>query len=368
LKSIFWLSMTLPLIGATQWPTAAPAEEGFRTDRLEALKTTLPSHKTVALLVARHGRIVLEWYEPGVTADKRQGTASLAKALVGGMSLLVALDAGRMGVDDPAYKYVQAWKDDPQKRLITIRQLATHSSGLEDAEQAGFTHMEIPGWKGAFWRRKPDPISIAIHDAPVVFPPGSKFGYSNPGMAALGYAVTASLRGTSTPDLFRALQQRVCRPLEIPDADWQISYGEKYAVDGMTVYGTWGGGAFTPRATARIGQLMLQGGRWKAEPLFGEAWVRRMVRYAQTPIPDRQDELEHLASGLAWWTNFDAVWKKIPRDAFAGAGAGQEVLLVVPSLDLVVVRNGAAMSPREQRRFWVDMEEYLFNPIVDALR
>src|ERR1044071_3789471 len=106
--------MTLPLMGATQWPTAAPAEEGFRTDRLEALKTTLPSHKTVALLVARHGRIVLEWYEPGVTADRRQGTASLAKALVGGMSLLVALDAGRMGVDDPAYKYIPAWKDDPK--------------------------------------------------------------------------------------------------------------------------------------------------------------------------------------------------------------------------------------------------------------
>ena len=101
--------------------------------------------------------------------------------------------------------------------------------------------------------------------------------------------------------------------------------------------------------------------------MFREEWVRRMVRFAGTPIPNRQDELEHLASGLAWWTNFDGVWKQIPRDAFAGAGAGQEVLLVVPSLDLVVVRNGQAMSPPQQRRFWVDMEEYLFNPIVDAV-
>ena len=368
MKAVWIFAMALPLAAATSWPTAAPADEGFRTDRVEALKTTLLSHKTAALLVARHGRIVLEWYAPGVNAGTRQGTASLAKALVGGMSLLVALDTGRMGIDDPAWKYIPAWKDDPRKRLITIRQLATHSSGIEDAEQAGFTHMEIPGWKGAFWRRKPDPIRIAIRDAPVVFPPGSKFGYSNPGMAALGYAVTASLRGTATPDLFTALRDRVCRPLDIPDDDWRISYGEQYSVDGMTVYGTWGGGAFTPRATARIGQLMLQNGRWKAEPLCREESVRRMVRYAGTPIPDRSDELEHLASGLAWWTNFDAVWKKIPRDAFAGAGAGQEVLLVVPSRDLVIVRNGAAMSPREERRFWVDMEEYLFNPIMDALR
>src|SRR5207249_8759041 len=123
------------------------------------------------------------------------------------------------------------------------------------------------GWKGAFWKRKPDPIGIAIHDAPVVFPPGTKFGYSNPGMAALGYAVTASLRGTATPDIHTALAERVCRPLGIPDEDWRISYGESYLVDGLKVYATWGGGNFTPRATARIGQLMLQRGRWQGRQL-----------------------------------------------------------------------------------------------------
>src|SRR5689334_12405253 len=140
--------MALPLGAATAWPVSKPEDEGFRADRLQALKVTLPEHKTAALLIARHGKIVLEWYGSGVTADTKQGTASLAKALVGRMSLLVALDSGRMAIDDPAWKYIPAWKEDHQKRLITIRQLATHSSGMEDAEQAGYTHMEIPGWKG----------------------------------------------------------------------------------------------------------------------------------------------------------------------------------------------------------------------------
>jgi len=36
-----------------------------------------------------------EWYAPGWDADKKHGTASLAKALVGGMSLVLALDDGR---------------------------------------------------------------------------------------------------------------------------------------------------------------------------------------------------------------------------------------------------------------------------------
>ena len=361
------LALSLPLAAATTWPTAKPEAEGFDVHQLEALKAKLPDLKTKALLIARHGNIVLEWYDHGVTADTRQGTASLAKALVGGMSLLVALDSGRISIDDPASKYIPAWKTDPQKKLITIKQLATHSSGIEDAESPGYQHADLPGWKGAFWKRKPDPIGIAIHEAPMIFAPGLKFAYSNPGMAALGYAVTASLRGTATPDIKSALAERVCRPLGIPDDDWRISYGESYSVDGLTVYATWGGGNFTPRATARIGQLMLQGGKWQGKQLFQEKLVRRMVQFAGTPIPDRDDELRHLASGLAWWTNYDAVWRNIPRDAFAGAGAGQEVLLVVPSLSLVVVRNGALMGPGP-KFFWVGMEENVFDPIVAALR
>jgi len=43
--------------------------------------------KTRTFLVVRNDRIVCEWYAPGVTPATRQGTASLAKALVGGMSL-----------------------------------------------------------------------------------------------------------------------------------------------------------------------------------------------------------------------------------------------------------------------------------------
>ena len=35
----------------------------------------------------------------------------------------------------------------------------------------------------------------AIHQAPVLFAPGTRYAYSNPGMAALAYAVTASLKG-----------------------------------------------------------------------------------------------------------------------------------------------------------------------------
>ena len=368
LTSAAVLAVALPLFAVTEWPSAASADEGFDPGKLQAFAATLPQHNTRALLIARHGRIIFEWYAPDSGPDRKQGTASLAKALVGGMPLLVALSDGRIQLDDRAAKYIPEWRDDPQKRLITILQLATHSSGIDDAEDPHFDHMSIPGWKGAFWRRQPDPISVALRDAPVVRPPGSAFGYSNPGMAALGYAVTASMQGTPTPDLFSILRDRICRPLGIPDQDWSISYGESYMVDGLKVYGTWGGGSFTPRATARIGQLLLQRGNWKGEQLIKEQWARAAVHYTHTPIPDRTDELDRPANGIAWYVNVDGAWKDLPHDAFAGAGAGQQNLLLIPSLDLVIVRNGGDMSPRTSNRFWVALEEYIYKPIMDALR
>ena len=333
---------------------------------LDAWKDRLAALKTNALLVIRHDKIVYEWYAEGHGPERKQGTASLAKAIVGGTSLMVALQDRRLQAGDLASKYIPAWRDDPQKSRITIRHLATHTSGIEDAEQDDIDHASLPGWKGAFWKREPDPFSIAVHQAPVIFPPGSSYAYSNPGMADLAYAVTASLKGAPQTDIHALLKARIMEPLGIPESNWSIGYGRPYEVDGLQLYANWGGGSFTPRATARIGQLMLHQGVWDGKRLFDRALVQRMTSYAGLPIQTRSADRPGPASGLCWWVNFDGVWPNVPRDAFAGAGAGQELLLVVPSLDLIVVRNGAWMGPTA--RFWRDAVDNVFDPVVEAAR
>lgn len=344
----------VPLVLLLAAPLAAqptPAVEAWK-DRLAALKTN-------ALLVVHRDKIVCEWYAPGHDAARRQGTASLAKAIVGGTSLMAAIGDRRISPNDLAAKFIPSWKNDPLKSKITIRHLATHSSGVEDAEENGLPHEKLPGWKGAFWLRKPDPFSIALR-APVLFEPGTRAQYSNPGMAALAYAVTASLKGAPQSDIKALLKERVLGPMGVPDEAWSIGYGRAYEVDGLQLYANWGGGAFTPRASARIGQLMLHEGKWEGKQLFNSTLVRNMVAYAGTPIDRRAPDRMAPGSGLCWWVNFDGVWPGVPRDAFAGAGAGQEVLLVVPSLDLVVVRNGNWMGPRD--RFWQDVVENILTP------
>ena len=52
-------------------------------------------------------RIVYEWYSPDLSAAKPHFTASMAKALVGGVSVAVALSDGRFTLDDPASRSVE---------------------------------------------------------------------------------------------------------------------------------------------------------------------------------------------------------------------------------------------------------------------
>ncbi len=196
------------------WAFISPAEAGLDSTKLEAWRSALSAHKTTGLIVIRRGRIALEWYAPEWNANRPHGTASMAKALVGGMSLALAMNDGRISPDDPASKYIPGWASDPVKSKITIRQLATHTSGISDAEQDGVPHDQLPGWKGAFWKRTPDPFSIAVRQAPVLFEPGTQYAYSNPGMAALSYAITAALKGG---DIRTLLKDRVLDPLGVPE-------------------------------------------------------------------------------------------------------------------------------------------------------
>jgi CubicO group peptidase (beta-lactamase class C family) len=361
--AVLWVLAIPALAQPMRWAAVSPVEAGLSPEKLEAWRANLAAHRTTGLIVIRRGRIALEWYAAGWDAERPHGTASMAKALVGGVSLAVAMSDGLISPDDLASKYIPAWRIDPQKSKITIRQLATHTSGISDAEEDGIAHDQLPGWKGDFWKRVPDPFSIAVRQAPVMFEPGTQYAYSNPGMAALSYAITASLKGG---EIRTALRERVLGPLGVPERAWSIGYGRAYEVDGWKLYANWGGGTFTARAAARIGQLMMLQGEWNGRQLIRREVVKQMVTDQGMPRPPREPGDPAPASGLAWYTNADGVWPELPRDAFAGAGAQHQVILVVPSLDLVVVRNGDALGDTKAG-FWGPVYELLLKPLMEAV-
>jgi CubicO group peptidase (beta-lactamase class C family) len=352
------------------WLIATPESQGMSSLQLDLIKERLAAKKTRAFLVLRNDHIVYEWYAPGVTAAAKQGTASLAKALVGGMSLAVALTDGKIALDDPAAKFIPQWRDDPRKSGITIRHLGSHTSGLGDAEAEGLAHEKLTGWKGDFWKRLDpphDPFTLARDETPILSAPGEKLQYSNPGIGLMAYCVTASLRDGGLKDIRTLLRERVLRPLGVPDSEWSVGYGATFTVDGLPLVATWGGGAFTPRATARLGRLVLHQGDWEGRQLLSKDAVRQVTGDAGL-IGN---------CGMGWWSNRGLRYPRLPKDAVWGAGAGDQLLFVVPSLNLVMVRNGEALlpgpgePPLQTNDVFARYHDYrariLFEPLVEAV-
>ncbi len=352
------------------WQTATPASQDMSAPKLDALRDDLAKRKTRAFLVVRNDQIIYEWYARGFSANSKQGTASLAKAVVGGLPLALALMDGRIRLDDPATKYIPEWKGDPTKATITVRQLGSHTSGLSDSTTSGVKNENQPGWKGTFWKRQPppnDPFTLARDKAPVLFQPGRQFEYSNPGIGMLTYCVTVAIKDSKHRDIRSLLKDRIMRPIGVADAEWSVGYGQTFTVDGLPLVPSWGGASFAPRAMARIGRLVVREGDWDGRAILSRDALRGVTQDAGLP--------GHC--GMGWWTNSTRRYDWLPRDAVWGAGAGDQVLLVIPSLKLIMVRNGEELvTPAELKkrkpkdvfeRYHDPRAEILFKPLVEAI-
>ena len=82
------------------------------TGKLERAWRLLKNRRTNGLLIIRNDSIIFERYSNGYDKSRPHYTASLAKSIVGGMALLVALNERRIMLDDPAYKYIPHWRYD----------------------------------------------------------------------------------------------------------------------------------------------------------------------------------------------------------------------------------------------------------------
>jgi CubicO group peptidase (beta-lactamase class C family) len=375
----------IPASGQFEWEYALSESQGMSSEKLDELVRDLASRGTKKLLVVRHDKVVCSYFASGYEDSVRgHYTASLAKAIVSGMSLLVAMNDSLIGPDDPACKYIPAWKDETRKSKITIRHLAGHTSGMEDSEVSAeeqeemrarglHTHMDLPGWKGMFWRQEPDPFTVARDSAPILSSPGQKYAYSNPGIAMLNYAVTAAIQGTEQKDIRNYLREKIYRPIGVADEEVSIGYGKTYMVDGLPLVAGWGGGGFTANAVARIGRLMLRKGNWEGKQLIDPSLVEEVVRFEPASNWEFEQDLPanlnpFLETTLGWYSNRSGIWEFLPRDAFAGAGAQNQLLLVVPSLDLIVVRFGEQLlGSLKGDSASLGVEQFLFNPVVEAI-
>ncbi len=97
---------------------------------------------------------------------------------------------------------------------------------------------------------------------------------------------------------------------------------------------------------AKIGELMLNNGRWRGKQLVSEAWIAESIRQQ---VPDQP-------YGYQWWLLGDPPRRSA---AYAALGRGGQLIIVIPELNMVAVFTGwndgpvSAMPPFEMMKRYI---------------
>ncbi|HEX8736607.1 MAG TPA: serine hydrolase [Pyrinomonadaceae bacterium] len=281
---------------------------------------SLGSPEIHGVLVARHGKLVLEEYFHGEHRDKPHDTRSAAKSLTS--DLFGA--AVRAGVPVSASTSVyQVMNDgvfppdlDARKKALTVENLLTQSSGLDcdDSDQ------KSPG-REDFMRDESGATDYYKYtlDLKMIRNPGEKGVYCSIQPNLLGGVLSRAAR-QSLPVLFQNL---LAEPLQIKRYYMEITpNGDAYM----------GGGArLLPRDFMKLGQLHLSGGVWNGRRILTPEWSRRATSHLI--------EIGKGKYGYLWWVT-EYPYKGRTVKAFFADGNGGQVVMGIPELDLVIAFYG----------------------------
>lgn len=271
---------------APAWQRSTPQQEGIDPQALEDIDL----RGITSVLVARHGRLVIERYYHGVGATDSLPVFSITKSVVSAL-VGIALAEGRLsGTDERLADALPG----VTKRPLTIGQLLSMTAGF--GRQLSFGSS--------------DPTVLA--NRPLANPPGTAFVYDS-GSADLLASVLARVTGKTAAEYAR---RKLFGPLGVGDASWPGSHGGSGLV-------------LRPRALLAFGQLYLDGGTWRGRRILPANWVRVSTR-AHVDVPPGQGVTD--AYGYGWW-----VQRSGGLRFFAAHGYLGQILAVFPHLDEVVL-------------------------------
>ncbi|MFM9861850.1 serine hydrolase domain-containing protein [Pseudoxanthobacter sp. M-2] len=249
---------------ASPLPTAAPAAVGFRPDLVERFDAGVRSgllRDLHAVVIARHGRIVLErffegtdeaWGRPlGTVAhgpETLHDLRSVTKSIVSGLLYGIALARGLVPPPETPLAAVfpeVAALAEPDRAGLKIVHALTMTLGLAWDESLPYTD---PRNSEIAMEAAADRLAFVLSQ-PVVHPPGTQWTYGGGATALIG-AIIARGTGRSLQDFAR---EALFQPLGIDRFEWHAGHdGVVSAASGLRL---------TARGLLRLGELLLARGR-----------------------------------------------------------------------------------------------------------
>jgi CubicO group peptidase (beta-lactamase class C family) len=341
----------VPVARDDGWPVASVNEDKLidrgalcgMVDRLAASSDA----NIHAVLVAHSGKLVFERYFRGsdeipgriygrrvenVTfdADTLHDMKSVSKS-VASLAVGIAIDRGLIrSINEPIFSFFPELSDlrTPEKDRIQLLHSLTMSMGLAWGEAIPSNEDNNDEVR---MHRASDPCRYVLGLAATA-PPGQEFFY-NTGALAL---VSAIIRKATGRPLDEFARETLFEPLGITAVEWERYKGDTNAGGGLRL---------RPRDMAKIGQLVLAGGRWNDRQIVSKEWI-------ETSTAPKIKATEGQSYGYLWWLGRSLLNGREVH--WAGAlGRGGQSIRIVAELDLVVVVTAGYYQDYSPRAFQV---------------
>jgi len=326
----------VPWPGA-EWPSG-PLPAGVAEDRLDRALAVVSARdarlgETRAVVIISHGRLVVERYMPSFGPETPLISWSVAKSVTHAL-LGIAVRRGLVAIDKPMGH--PRWAAGDARAAITWRAWINMVDGQKYDEIGSPDPTHNDAARMLFGKGRSDVADFAAA-LPLAHAPGSHWNYNSAGINLITDALGNLMAPDTDPTTRRA------RISELMKEELFGPLGMTSAQPEFDKTGTFIGSAFvyaTARDWARFGLLYLRDGVWNERRILPEGWVD-FARSKTTA--DNCD-----VYGAGWWITpptgdgkpYRALLQSGPRDTFMAQGHEGQLVVVVPSKDLVLVRLG----------------------------
>lgn len=285
-----------------------------------------------AVLVLYKDKLIAEKYAPGFDKNSKILGWSMTKSITATYYGILEKQ-GKLKISDPAP--VAAWKQD-ERKAITLADLLHMNSGLEWEEN----YSEISDATRMLFQSRD--MTRVQAEKPLTGKINSSFNYSS-GTSNLLSGIIRQQFNSHQEYLdywYSALIDRIGMYSMLVETDMSGNYvGSSY-------------GWATARDWAKFGLLYLRKGNWNGDRLFDESWYN----FVRTPTNGSDGKY-----GGHFWLNAGGRYPSAPSDLFSCNGYQGQMVTIIPSKDLVIVRMGLT----EEGVFDFD---YLFGEISKAIK
>jgi CubicO group peptidase (beta-lactamase class C family) len=336
------------------WPVSTLEKEGIDQAAIEKFVQKLidmpmdgiSSSQIHSLLVARHGKLVLEEYFHGHDRDTPHDTRSASKSWTN-VLIGAAMQAGvPIRLDTPVYRTMLGSVPadlDPRKKAMMLEHLIGMTAGF-DCDDSG----DRPGDEDVMQQQTTEPNWYRFSlNVPMAWNSGDRIVYCSmkPNLAG---GMLEKIAGEPQPEMFWRL---VAKPLRMRNYHLFLQpTGEAYGG---------GGHQFTTRDFMKLTQLYLNGGQWEGRQIVSREWARKSSAALRVLSPTTGQTYGYLWNSVA----YDRNGRKL--HAFFPGGNGGQVYIGIPELDLLIAFTGGNYADRVLFR---SQREFVPQDILPAIR